>query len=333
MDKNSVLYYNNSKWGDLSKNPLVSVVICLFNRRNTIVRAIQSIEVQTFKDIELIVVDNGSTIKVDDIVIDYLEKVSIPMMFIRREYGMGPMTGRNTGIKIARGKYIALLDDDDEFLPGALECLVDEWNNIPEERRHEYREVVGLCQDQNGRLIGKPFPDGINELPWRKALKTCNKSGSAHIALNRSDILKSLPFIEPEGVTMVTESLLWEQLAVKYKSWFFNEVVYRYYLNSSDSYCHTAKKRNPKQIVVNGLYNSKYRIEHKRDFQLTFFRLCRLILIYDLYSIVLMRRCGGIPDYEWAKQHPKGYINHLLRILAYLPAWILSFMYIRRSFR
>lgn len=330
---NKITCYTNDKWGDSSKNPIVSVVICLFNRPDTILRSIQSVEAQTFNDLELIVVDNGSTVQVDYLVKDYLEKASIPMMFIRREYGMGPMTGRNTGIKAARGKYIALLDDDDEYLPDAIESLVNEWDNIPKERRQEYREVVGLCQDQNGTLIGKTFPKGINELPWKSAIRACNEAGNAHIALNRSDVLKSLPFHEPEGVTMVAEGLMWEQLALKYKSWFFNKVVYKYYLDSIDSYCHTAKKRNPKQIVINGLYNSKYRIEHKREFQLPFLKLCRNTLYYNLYSIVLKKCCGGIPLFEWTKQHPQGFVNHLLRILEYAPAWILSFVYIKRSFR
>lgn len=325
--KEKVEMFNNALW-DTQVSPKVSVVLCVFNRRDPILRAMQSVDRQTCRDIELIVVDNGSTTPVDDIITAFLDQATIPMLFIKREYGMGPMTGRNSGISAARGQYIAFLDDDDEYLPHAMQSFLDEWERIPVEVRSQYREVVGRCQDQNGNLIGTVFPSSINELPWDEALAICHATGTAHMALNRADILKQNMFPEPEGVTMVSENLIWDKLSCSYKSWYYNDIVYQYYLDSSDSYCHTAKKRNPRQIIVNALHNTKYALEHWREYDWTFIRRLRTALLYCMYAHVLRLRFEGIPDYDWARKRPCGTANAALVCLMYIPAFFAALLYI-----
>ena len=323
--QNNIEYHKNELW-DATPCPLVSVVICVFNRRDTILRAMQSVDRQTFRDIELIVVDNGSTTKVDDVILDFLNQATVPVLFIKRSYGKGPMTGRNSGLKSARGQFVALLDDDDEYLPHAMQAFVAEWNNIPPETRHQYREVVARCQDQNGNLIGVDFPEDINTLPWKEALKTCHDTGSAHMALNRTEILQDNLFPEPEGVTMVNEGLIWEKLSKVYKSWYFNDIVYTYYLDSSDSYCHTFKKRNPQQVVINGLFNSLYALNHWDDYEWKGTERIKTIIKYNVYRFTLINKYGGLPQHEWVQNVPKGLLNTFLRKLLYIPSF-LAYLY------
>lgn len=96
--------------------PQVSVVIPTHNRGRFITDAIESVLAQTYKDYEIIVVDDGSTDDTREQVKKFGERVRYYY-----QYNSGPSAARNTGIKLARGKYIAFCDSDDRFLPHKLQ--------------------------------------------------------------------------------------------------------------------------------------------------------------------------------------------------------------------
>src|SRR6185437_7308560 len=92
--------------------PLVSVIIPTYNCVNYISRAIHSVLFQTYPNIEIIVVNDGST---DDTskLLDILFSNKITVI---NQVNKGVAAARNAGIKVAKGKYIAMLDADDIFL-------------------------------------------------------------------------------------------------------------------------------------------------------------------------------------------------------------------------
>jgi glycosyltransferase involved in cell wall biosynthesis len=99
--------------------PLFSVVIPTYNRAHSILPTLESVQSQTLEDFECLVVDDGS---VDG---DKLESVVASLEDNRfvyiRQNNAGACSARNRGIKMARGRYVALLDSDDRFLPDKLE--------------------------------------------------------------------------------------------------------------------------------------------------------------------------------------------------------------------
>lgn len=101
---------------------LISVIIPMYNSEQTIVRCLDSVFKQSFDcEIEIIVINDGSTDSSSDIVSEYLnQKKQFNILLINQENG-GVSKARNTGMKIAKGGYIALLDSDDEWLPQKLE--------------------------------------------------------------------------------------------------------------------------------------------------------------------------------------------------------------------
>lgn len=107
--------------------PKVSVIITTYNRANFICDTIESVLSQTFKDFELIVVDNGSTDGTKQILTKYNPFIN----YLYRENKSRP-GGRNTGIGAAKGKYIAFLDDDDIWLSYKLERQVSFLDSRPD---------------------------------------------------------------------------------------------------------------------------------------------------------------------------------------------------------
>lgn len=95
----------------------VSVIIPLYNKAPYIKRALDSVAAQTYKDFELIVVDDGSTDTGGSLVKSY-EK--LPTRLIT-QVNAGPGAARNRGVSEARGEFVAFLDADDEWLPGYLQ--------------------------------------------------------------------------------------------------------------------------------------------------------------------------------------------------------------------
>ncbi len=107
--------------------PLVSVIIPIYNRIDYIHEAINSVLEQTYKDYEIIVVNDGSSVDVQEALEPYKDKI----VYLYHQENRGIAAARNTGIKGSKGKYIALLDEDDLFEPQKLEIQVSVLESNP----------------------------------------------------------------------------------------------------------------------------------------------------------------------------------------------------------
>jgi len=110
----------------MSENPRVSVIIPTYNGAHLIGRAIQSVLNQTYQDFEIIVVDDASTDNTEELVKSFNDG---RIQYNRHEKTKGAAAARNTGIKFARGDYIAFQDSDDEWLPEKLEKQIKVFGN------------------------------------------------------------------------------------------------------------------------------------------------------------------------------------------------------------
>ena len=98
--------------------PLISIILCTYNRGHLIERAIRSVFRQTWKDWELIIVDDGSTDGSGALLSSFARRT--PGVRYFRQENRGPASARNVGLRRARGEYVAFLDSDDEYTPGHL---------------------------------------------------------------------------------------------------------------------------------------------------------------------------------------------------------------------
>ena len=104
--------------------PLISVVIPAFNRSAKIERALKSVQNQTYANWEAVVVDDASKDNTVDIVKEMSTKDK-RIVCVRHSRNKGSQAARNTGIRCARGQWVAFLDSDDEFLTDSLSSRMD----------------------------------------------------------------------------------------------------------------------------------------------------------------------------------------------------------------
>mgnify|MGYP003627397589 FL=1 len=102
-------------------NPLVSIIIPVYNYGKTLDRALLSVFNQTYKNLEIIIIDDGST---DSFTILKLKNLNIPNTKIIFQENGGPSKARNEGIKVSTGEYILPLDSDDLMHPTYVEQCV-----------------------------------------------------------------------------------------------------------------------------------------------------------------------------------------------------------------
>jgi len=109
----------NSGTGDA---PLISAVVTTHNRPDMLVRALDSVAVQSYPRVELVVVDDGSEQKMRSIVEKYADV--LPVKYLRNEQPQGACRARNRGIEAADGSFVAGLDDDDAWHEDRLNRLM-----------------------------------------------------------------------------------------------------------------------------------------------------------------------------------------------------------------
>ena len=124
--------------------PEVSVILPIYNRGHLIKRAILSVLNQSLRDLELIVVDDGSTEDIEEIV-KSLDDGRIK--YIRHEANRGAGAARNTGIGASCAEYIAFQDSDDEWLPEKLERQIEAFKGAGRDAGIVYADMLRIGED------------------------------------------------------------------------------------------------------------------------------------------------------------------------------------------
>jgi glycosyltransferase involved in cell wall biosynthesis len=135
-------------------NPKVSVIMAAYNAEKYIAKAIESILLQTFRDLELIIVNDASTDGTLGIAKRYGEK-DVRIRLIDLVQNVGTNHAKNKALSIARGKYIAILDNDDIALPDRIE---KQFNYL---ELHKDIFLIGSAAkiiDETGMTVGASHP-------------------------------------------------------------------------------------------------------------------------------------------------------------------------------
>ncbi len=123
------------------EKPLVSVIIPTYNRAGIIRRTIESVQAQTYKNVEIIIVDDASKDNTEEVVKAIKDE---KIRYLPNVNNQGASITRNNGVEAARGEYVAFLDSDDVWLPNKIELQLPLLYNHPKKEK-----VVGYTQVTN----------------------------------------------------------------------------------------------------------------------------------------------------------------------------------------
>jgi len=172
----------------IHEEKMISIIIPLYNKEPIIRSSIQSVLLQSYKDFELIIVDDGST----DSSYDIVENIHDPRIRLILQENGGPSKARNTGVEHARGEWIVFLDADDELAEGALEHF--------SELAKSYHDIDFFCCEfvvnTNGQEE-KPFiyHSTITPNPYKSWFfrESCARTGAS---MYRRELVEKCPFNE-----------------------------------------------------------------------------------------------------------------------------------------
>jgi glycosyltransferase involved in cell wall biosynthesis len=210
----------------MERQPKVSVVIPVYNREDLIARAIDSVLAQTYKDYEIIVVDDGST----DATRQRLERYGGRVRILHQR-NRGPYAARNFALEHVRGEYVAFLDSDDVWHQARLERQVRLLD-----RSAAVALVYGdgnLMDEGAGRSLGTFFTR-FNE-PKRgrvfKELVRGNFIPQSSVLVRRKCFAETGPFWE---LPVSADYHKWLQIAFHHPIDYVDDVVFTYHLHGSN---------------------------------------------------------------------------------------------------
>lgn len=230
-------------------NELISIVIITYKRPITVLkRAIDSARFQDYKNLEIIIVndcpeDSEGSLAIDKLVASYDDS---RIILKHHQKNKGANAARNTGLNIAKGSFIAFLDDDDEWYKNKISS---QYNAICKSERY------GIAYSGFLRIEDK------NEIPcYPKCLKendSCleniledNYIGPTSFSLIRMKAIKMVGGFD-EKIKVCQEYELWIRILEKYDAICVNELLGNYYYSEDSTFKNVDKYLNGCNVLIN----------------------------------------------------------------------------------
>ncbi len=237
----------------MNNQPLVSVIIPTYNRKKYVVKAIDSVLKQTYKNIEIIVIDDGSADGTDEIISEFSKK-NPGIISIKNKTNLGFVKTLNKGISSAKGKYIARLDDDDFWRDSQkLEKQVEFFEKNP-----EYALIGGgvIKIDKEGREIVRFLVPETDE-NIRKAILISNVFAHSAVIFKKDNWERAGDYDEEFG--FFSDWDLWLKLGKFGKFYNFQEFFIYYSDQEQNSGRTTHDYEIRRKLTTNIKLKNKYK--------------------------------------------------------------------------
>lgn len=203
--------------------PVVSVITVSHNRPSLLRRSISSALSQTFTDYELIIVDDSSGDECEEVVGSFGDA---RIQFVKVKPPITAAAAENVGIGLAKGRYVAFLDDDDEWLPQKLSRQLEVFAKSGDSVGLVYS---GFEYVDEVKGYSKPMPATIRGRVFDRLLEGCFIWANSSVMV-RADVLAEVGGFD-EVMTSIHDWDLYLKIAIKYEFDFAPEVLVKYYCN------------------------------------------------------------------------------------------------------
>jgi glycosyltransferase involved in cell wall biosynthesis len=176
----------------MSSEPLVSIALCTYNGERFLTEQLTSILNQTYRNFELIIVDDNSTDATIQIISNYLPHPQINLH--RNEKNLGYAGNFGKAISLCKGEYISLADQDDIWLPGKIELMVRKMDGIS----GLYHNSAFI--NKEGKLTGEQLSDKVHFVSGKvpESLLLYNYIAGHTLMISRDVLKHALPM--PKGI-------------------------------------------------------------------------------------------------------------------------------------
>ena len=254
---------------------MVTILTPTYNREYTLKDTYNSLLNQTNKSFEWIIVDDGSTDNTRMLVKNIKKENKLDIKYIYKENG-GKHTALNLGIEKASGKYILILDSDDTLLPDCVDLVEKKWNNYEDNSKIACLSFLKVFP--NNEIIGKKYSEEetiSNHIDFRY-----NRSLLGDMCeIFKTEVLKKYPFPVFNNERFLSETLIWNKIALDYNTVYINKPIY------VASYLNDGLSKNYLKLVYNNPIGAS---ENSNMFLIKRFKLkirIKNAILYDGYCI------------------------------------------------
>ena len=205
-----------------NQDDLVSVIIPFYNEKFYFEECIQSVLSQSYKNLEIIIVNDGSDAEFKTILTN-LKNINKDKIFLYHKENGGVASARNLGIQKAKGKFISFIDADDVWLPNKIEHQI----NIIKQKNLNFIHGSYYVLDKNLKLKGKFIPSSIN---YKDLLKSCD-IGLSTVTLSANVIRENLF----PNISTKEDYVCWLNIAKKINFLYADKEVVTVYRKRDDS--------------------------------------------------------------------------------------------------
>ena len=219
-------------------NPVISVVICSYNRAAYLPKSINSVLSQSFKDFEIIIVDDASSDNTSEVVAEIAKK-DARVKYFKNEQNLGISKSRNRGVSLSGGEYIAMLDSDDYWIDN---------NKLQKQLELLGTDKIALVGtgiilvNENGEELKKDIFN-IDDSSIRSKILSKNQFAQSSILFIKSVFNECGGY--DESLVVCEDLDLWLRFGQKYNFANLPEPMTAYLMHSSG-----ISKQNRKKIVI-----------------------------------------------------------------------------------
>jgi glycosyltransferase involved in cell wall biosynthesis len=253
---------------EMTKRPLINVIIIFFNEERFLEEAIESVFAQTYDNWQLLLIDDGSTDHSTEIAKRYSARYPEKVSYLQQEghQNLGMSSSRNLGIRNAKGTYIAYLDGDDVWLPNMLEKQVSfleshpqavmvcaplqlwySWTGNPEDMHRD--ALYGL-----GPGVVHPYGDTLVRPPNLLNLFLRDERFIPSSVLVRRDVIEGVGGYDDVFRDGFSDAVVYVKIFLTSTVFVSNECLYKY-RKHSESYTykawHEGKFSAPRLVYLN----------------------------------------------------------------------------------
>lgn len=201
---------------------MLTIFTPTYNRAYILPKLYDSLVIQENKDFEWLVVDDGSSDGTEDLMQKIIRDNKLNIRYYKQNNG-GKHRAINYGVQLAKGDWFFIVDSDDYLPPDSINATARYICQV--EKESQYAGVAGSrCYPDGSKVGGEVEYDILDTDSVAFRERYMIKGDMAEVW--RTSLLKEYPFPEFEGERFITEAIVWNEIAKKYKLRYFNHNIY-----------------------------------------------------------------------------------------------------------